>query len=94
MSQQDQDTFGQKNGQIIQKVRSEKAIKKWAEERPKLYAAREQRGIYFFRDDDPDHEEIVNNAKRKLEMRGVSDALQSHSTSRSKRFKLGATLCQ
>ena len=35
------------------------------------YAARVQRGIYFI-PDDPDYEEIMNNARRKLEVRRAS----------------------
>ena len=37
-------------------------------EKTKLDAAREQRCIYFIPDDDLDHEEIVNNARRKSDL--------------------------
>ena len=49
-----------------------KATNKWAEEKPKLDAAREHRGIYSSLDDDPDYEEIMNNARRKLVSRRAS----------------------
>ena len=43
-----------------------RAINGWTEEKPKLDAAREQKGICSIPDNDPDYEEIMNNAQRKL----------------------------
>ena len=59
------------------RVRHQRAIRKlhwWypihlqLQQSPKLDAAREQRRIYPIPDGDPEHEEIVNSARRKLEM--------------------------
>ena len=61
----------------------------------KLDAARERRSIYSIPDDDLHYEEIVSNARRDIgNKEGLSDALQSHHTSRPERFKLGATQCK
>ena len=49
-----------------------KAIIIGAEEKPKLDAAREHSGILFIPTDESDHEDITNNARRKLEIRTVS----------------------
>ena len=54
----------------VQKL-SAQSHKKWADEKPKLDAAREQRAIYFIPDEGPDYGEIMNNA-RKLEKRRAS----------------------
>ena len=37
--------------------------KKGAEEKPELDAPREQRGIYFISDDDPDDRKVAMNAR-------------------------------
>ena len=49
-----------------------KTKNKWAQEKPELDKAREQRGICFIPDDDLGHEVIIHNAKRKLEIRRAS----------------------
>ena len=49
-----------------------KATNKWAEEKTKLDAAREQQGMYPSPDDEPGCEEIMNKARRKWEMRRAS----------------------
>ena len=49
-----------------------KAFNEWAEEKPELDAARERRGIYFTPDDEPDNEDIMNNARRNLDVRRAS----------------------
>ena len=52
-----------------------KVPRKWADEQPNLDAVREQRGIYFIPDDDPDSEEFVDNARRKVEIGRASAML-------------------
>ena len=53
---------------------------------------REQRGVYFVPDDDPDCEDIMNNARRNIgNKEGLRDAVRSHETSQPERFKLEAT---
>ena len=49
-----------------------KEINKWAEEKQKLDAARQQRGIHSIPNHDSDNEGIVNSATRKLEIRKSS----------------------
>ena len=49
-----------------------KAMNKWAEEKHKLDAAREQRDMHIIPDDDPDYAEIMKNARRELEIRRAS----------------------
>ena len=68
-----------------------KATIRWAEEKPTLDAAREQRGIYFI-PDDPECEEIMNNSGRKLELRRASGMpCTSHHSSQPEWVKLGKT---
>ena len=59
----------------VKKSFQRRAINEWA---------REQRGVFSIRDDDPDYEEIMNKCHRKTgERENLSDALQSHDTSQS-----------
>ena len=51
---------GLKNGQTCQQALSEKPSRNGQKKKPKLDAAREQRGIYSIPVDDPDYEEIMN----------------------------------
>ena len=70
-----------------------KAINKWAEEKPNLDEAREQRHTCSI-PDDPDFDEIMNSARRKFgDEKSLSDALQSHQISQPERCNLGATSC-
>ena len=58
---------------------------------PELDAAREQRGIYFIPDDDPDYEEVVKQRQKKIgNKEGVSDALQSLHTTPPEQFTVQA----
>ena len=71
--------------------------KRWSdlEARTSRNASREKRCIYSIPDDDLDCEAIVNDARRKLEMRRASAMLCKVTTATSpERFKLGATLCK
>ena len=45
-----------------------KEKQKWATEKPKLYNARELRGIYFIDPDVGEFEDIMKNARGKLEV--------------------------
>ena len=45
-----------------------KAKQKWAIEKPKLDNARKLRGIFFIEPEDEDFENIMTNARRKLEI--------------------------
>ena len=49
-----------------------KTKNEWVERKPKLEAARDQRRIYSILDNDLGHEVIIDNAKRKLEIRRAS----------------------
>ena len=49
-------TKAREEGAKMSKCSQRKAVNKWAEEKPKLDAAGEQRGIYFIPDDDGDEE--------------------------------------
>ena len=49
---------------LVQHVKKTlRKAKKRAEEKPELDAAREQRGIYFISDDDPDDRKVAMNAR-------------------------------
>ena len=76
-------------GRIVKHVKKALSVKpetKWAEEKTKLDAVREQHGSNCVLDDDPDYEEIRNNARIKSETRRAP-----HQP--SERFNLRATLC-
>ena len=64
--------IGPKEWSSVSKNYPRKARNQWAEEIPNLNAAREHRGIHFIPDDALDYEDIMNNARRKREMRRAS----------------------
>ena len=71
-----------------------KAINTCQEETPELDAAREERGTPL-PDDDPDYEEIMNSATRKLETRTASAMpCKVTKTSQPERFKAGSDPAQ
>ena len=59
----------------VAKGSQRKTKNEWLERKPKLEAAREQRGICFIPDDDLDYPEIIFNATRKLEIRRATAML-------------------
>ena len=94
-SQQEQETFDQKNAPICQKAYSVKPDIKLVEEESKLDAAREQHSIYSVPDDDPHCEETRNNAGRTLEMRASAMLCKvTNHTSQPERFWLESILCK
>ena len=76
----------------VKKFFTAQSHKEMVEEEPKLDAARAQRSIYSIPGDDPDYGKIVNIARKEHGSKeSLSDALQSHHSSKPERFKLGAT---
>ena len=65
---QDPTMCGQICGNICLMHQNAKKSKKWAVEKPKLDNARRLRGIYFIELDDEEFKDIMNNARRKLEI--------------------------
>ena len=82
-------TFKILAGRMVKNV-EKRSAQSWQEMDP----AREQRGIYFTPNDEPVHEESMNNAKNLGDIKNLSDALKSHHTNQTERFKLAVTLCK
>ena len=59
---------GQICGNILSDASKRKEKQKWAVEKPKLDNARRLRGIFFIDSDDEEFQDIMKNARRKLEI--------------------------
>ena len=69
-------------------------MNKWAQEKPELDKAREQRGICFIPDDDLGYVEIIYNATRKLEIKKATAMLCKVTTAANRTDQAGGDLVQ